>query len=74
MLGQLKVGEKGRILDLSQVDRLGKSRLLHLGITEGSEVFIKGIMPFGGPMMLEAYGQCIGIRRREALKIEVERL
>lgn len=74
MLGLLKIGDKGKIKDLSRLDRLVKRRLLDLGISEGSEVCIKGIMPFGGPMMLESYGQCIGLRRREALQIEVERL
>ena len=74
MLGLLKMGEKGKVINLSRVDRLVKRRLLDLGITEGSEVCIKGIMPFGGPMMLESYGQCVGLRRKEALQIEVERI
>lgn len=72
MLGELKVGEKGTIIDLSQADRLVRRRLLDLGITEGTEVCVKGIMPFGGPVMLESSGQSVGIRRREALQIEVE--
>lgn len=74
MLGKLKVGEKGKIIDLSKADSLVRRRLLDLGITEGTEVCIKGIMPFGGPLMLESFGQCVGIRKREALRIEVERL
>ena len=74
MLGLLKIGEKGRIISLTKVDRLVKRRLLDLGITEGSEVSVKGIMPFGGPLMLDSSGQCIGIRKREALQIEVERI
>ena len=49
MLGELKIGEKGKITDLSQADRLVRRRLLDLGITEGTEVCVKGIMPFGGP-------------------------
>lgn len=72
MLGKLKVGEKGTIIDLSQADRLVRRRLLDLGITEGTEVCVKGIMPFGGPVMLESSGQSVGIRRREALRIGVE--
>ncbi|MDP4156816.1 MAG: ferrous iron transport protein A, partial [Bacillota bacterium] len=31
-------------------------------------------MPFGGPIMIESCGQCIGIRRKEANQIEVDRL
>ena len=74
MLGKLKVGEKGKVADLSMVNRLVRRRLLDLGITVGTEVCIKGIMPFGGPFMLESHGQCVGIRRIEALQIKVERI
>lgn len=74
MLGKLKAGEKGKIKDISKANQLVQRRLLDLGITEGSEVCIKCIMPFGGPLMLESCGQCVGIRRKEACCIEVERL
>ncbi|MBU8880056.1 ferrous iron transport protein A [Bacillus sp. FJAT-29790] len=74
MLGKLKKGEKGRILDVSGIDHLVRRRLLDLGITEGAEVCIKCFLPFGGPVMVESSGQCVGIRRKEAIQIEVERL
>lgn len=74
MLGKLKEGEKAKIRDISQIDQLVRRRLLDLGITEGTEVCIKCFMPFGGPVMVESCGQCVGIRRKEAIQIEVERL
>lgn len=74
MLGKLKEGEKAKIIDISQIDHLVRRRLLDLGITEGAEVCIKCFMPFGGPVMVESCGQCVGIRRKEAIQIEVERL
>jgi ferrous iron transport protein A len=74
MFGLLTLGGKGKIVNISQVGRLVQRRLLDLGITEGSEVCIKCVMPFGGPVMIESCGQCIGIRRKEALQIEVEKL
>lgn len=74
MLAQLKAGEKATIKDISSVDTLVRRRLLDLGITEGSEVCIKCVLPFGGPIMIESCGQCIGIRRREAKCIELERV
>ncbi|WP_420828137.1 FeoA family protein [Cytobacillus citreus] len=73
-MGKLKKGEKGRILHISNTDLLVRRRLLDLGITEGSEVCLKCVMPFGGPVMVESCGQCIGIRRKEAIQIEVEKL
>ncbi|MBM4764097.1 FeoA family protein [Bacillus sp. B15-48] len=74
MLEKLKPGEKGRIKNLSGVDRLVQRRLLDFGISEGVEICVKCLMPFGGPMMVESCGQCIAIRRKEALRIEVERI
>jgi ferrous iron transport protein A len=74
MFGLLTLGGKGKIVNISQVGRLVQRRLLDLGITEGSEVCVKCVMPFGGPVMIESCGQCIGIRRKEALQIEVEKL
>lgn len=74
MFGLLKAGEKGKIIDISQVGRLVQRRLLDFGITEGSEVCVKCVMPFGGPVMFESCGQCVGIRRSEAVQIEVVRI
>lgn len=72
MLGQMKTGEKAKIIDVSSVNPFVRRRLLDFGITEGSEICIKCKMPFGGPLMLESCGQCVGIRRSEAFHIKVE--
>jgi ferrous iron transport protein A len=74
MFGSFRVGEKGKITNISKVGTLAQRRLLDLGITEGSEVCVKCVMPFGGPVMIESCGQCVGLRRKEALLIEVERV
>ncbi|WP_071459047.1 FeoA family protein [Bacillus massilinigeriensis] len=74
MLGEMKKGEKALIRNISGADRLVRRRLLDLGISEGTEICIKCILPFGGPLMLESCGQCVGIRRKEAFRIEVERV
>ncbi|MGG0719271.1 FeoA family protein [Robertmurraya massiliosenegalensis] len=74
MLSKLGTGERAKIIDISSADQLVRRRLLDLGITEGSEICIKCKMPFGGPVMLESCGQCVGIRRREAYSIKVEGL
>lgn len=74
MFGLQKAGDKGKITDLSHVGHLVQRRLLDLGISEGSEVCLKCVMPFGGPIMLESCGQCVGIRRKEAEQIQVEKV
>ncbi|TCP28943.1 ferrous iron transport protein A [Scopulibacillus darangshiensis] len=72
ILTELKPGDKGKITDVSKVTALVQSRLLDFGVLEGKEVCYKYALPFGGPCMLEACGQCIGIRRKEAMCIQVE--
>ncbi|MBY0123115.1 FeoA family protein [Bacillus sp. S/N-304-OC-R1] len=74
MLGNMKKGEKGRIVNISDIDRLVQRRLQDMGFIEGTEVCVKCVMPFGGPVMIEACGQCVGIRKKEASQIAVERL
>lgn len=73
LLTELKPGTRGMITDLSGIDKMIRRRMLDLGVTEGEKVRYKAAMPFGGPYMLEICGQCIGIRRREAMSIQVER-
>ncbi|KHD85469.1 FeoA family protein [Heyndrickxia ginsengihumi] len=72
ILTELKPGDKGIITDLSKVNELIQRRLLDLGVIEGREVCYKCSLPFGGPCMLEVSGQCIGIRKKEAMQIKVE--
>jgi ferrous iron transport protein A len=74
MYGLLRAGGKGKIVNISHVGQLVQRRLLDLGITEGSVVCVKCVMPFGGPVMIESCGQCVGIRLSEAIQIEVEKI
>lgn len=72
VLTELKPGSKGIITDLSSIDQSIQRRLLDLGVLEGREVCYKCGLPFGGPCMLEVSGQCIGIRKKEAMRIQME--
>lgn len=73
LLSELKQGEKAKIKDFSSISDLVKRRLIDMGINEGSEVCLKCNMPFGGPCMIETFGQCVGLRRNEAATIRVEK-
>lgn len=72
VLGNLNIGERGRIIDLSGVNDLVRRRLMDFGIAEGSEVCMKSKMAFKGPVIIECRGQCIGLRHMEASFIKVE--
>ncbi|WP_458414344.1 FeoA family protein [Schinkia sp. CFF1] len=74
VLAELKQGEKARIQDFSKLSDLVRRRLIDMGIYEGVEVSLKCNMPFGGPYMIETFGQCVGIRRNEATTIRVEKV
>jgi ferrous iron transport protein A len=70
-LSQLKKGQKAIVVDFSSVNLLIQRRLVDLGVYKGSELCLKGSLPFGGPCMIETAGQSIGIRRNEAASIMV---
>lgn len=71
-LTEILPGTRAYVTDLERVDAVLRRRLIDLGIMEGAEIRIKRALPFGGPLAVEANGQSIAIRRREASKIEVE--
>ncbi|WP_191992101.1 FeoA family protein [Peribacillus tepidiphilus] len=67
-------GQKVKILDLSSVDPLLRKRLYSFGIKEGCELCIKQKGLFSGACVLECEGQNVGIRRKDLMTIEVEKL
>lgn len=71
-LSDMNISESVRIVDLGCSNQLVCRRLNDLGIVEGCLVCVKKRLPFGGPITLEADGQWIAIRRKEALQIVVE--
>jgi ferrous iron transport protein A len=71
-LDRLPLGAKAIIKDLSGIDALIRRRLIDMGITEGCVVCLKRLMPFGGPCMIDAFGQSISIRRNVAARIKVQ--
>jgi ferrous iron transport protein A len=72
LLTDIHTGERVRITNTNHMNELVQRRLLDLGIMQGTVVMIKRILPLGGPIAIEAKGQLIGIRRREAKMIRVE--
>lgn len=71
-LTQVGIENPVRIINMEQVSPVVRRRLLDLGIMEGSMVRVKRRLPFKGPCMIEASGQWVGIRRKEAEWIRVE--
>lgn len=74
LLSNSKNGDELRITDLSGVNHLTRRRMHDLGVHEGIKICYQSRMLFGGPLILGVEGQKIGIRRKDAARIEVERL
>lgn len=72
VLTDLKQGQSATIQDLSLLDQIVKKRLIDLGFHIGSKIYIKSMMPFGGPYVVESKGQCVAIRKKEAGLIKVD--
>ncbi|WP_138493440.1 FeoA family protein [Paenibacillus pinistramenti] len=71
VLADIKPGCKARITNMESLNEMVRRRLMDLGVADGVSVRMKRILPFGGPVAVEAGGQWIGLRRCDARRIEV---
>ena len=72
-LDQLRIGEKGRIQNVTGEPALVQ-RLLELGLLEGEEVQVLAIAPLADPIEISFGFSRVSLRRREAAGIQVERV
>ena len=72
LLSSLKVGNKGRIEEISIKNSYIKKHLLDMGITIGVVVEIKKIAPMGDPIEIEVRGYRLCIRKKEMDSIMVK--
>ena len=70
-LRDVKVGERATIVRLHGEGAL-KRRIMDMGLTRGTEVFVQKVAPLGDPMELTVRGYELSVRRGDAELIEVE--
>ena len=70
-LRDVKVGEKAIIAKLHGEGVL-KRRIMDMGLTRGTEVFVRKVAPLGDPMELTVRGYELSVRKGDAELIEVE--
>lgn len=70
-LKQIKVGDTVKVVKLHGEGAI-KRRIMDMGITRGTEVFVRKVAPLGDPMELRVRGYELSIRRSDAEMIEVE--
>lgn len=69
-LKDVKVGESATVAKLNGTGAL-KRRIMDMGLTKGTHVYVKKVAPFGDPIELTVRGYELSIRRDEAANVEV---
>jgi Fe2+ transport system protein FeoA len=72
-LSEMKEGQHGRIVRIGGEARL-RRRILEMGLTKGSEIYIEKYAPLKDPLELTVRGCHVSLRVKEASEIEVEML
>lgn len=70
-LKELKVGESAKVVRLHGAGAV-KRRIMDMGLTRGTEVYVRKVAPLGDPMELNVRGYELSVRRADAEMIEVE--
>ena len=70
-LKEVKIGESAIINRLHGEGAL-KRRIMDMGLTKGTEVYVRKVAPLGDPMELTVRGYELSVRKSDAENIEVE--
>ena len=70
-LGEAKVGSTVVVTKI-EGDGAYKRRIMDMGITKGSEIYIRKVAPLGDPVEITVRGYELSIRKADAEIIEVE--
>ena len=70
-LKQVKIGESVKVVKLHGEGAV-KRRIMDMGITRGTEVFVRKVAPLGDPVEVTVRGYELSLRRADAEMIEVE--
>jgi ferrous iron transport protein A len=72
-LGDLEIGQQGRIRGFKRGSRAYRTRLMAMGLTPGTPVAVIRLAPLGDPMEIRVRGFALSLRRDEARIVLVER-
>ena len=70
-LRDVKVGETVKVVKLHGEGAV-KRRIMDMGLTKGTEVFVRKVEPLGDPVELTVRGYELSLRKADAEMIEVE--
>ena len=70
-LGTAKCGGTVRVVKVTGEGPI-KRRLMDMGITKGTEIFVRKVAPLGDPVEVTVRGYELSLRKADAKMIEVE--
>ena len=70
-LREVKVGETATVVKLHG-EGATKRRIMGMGLTKGTEVYIRKVAPLGDPVEITIRGYELSIRKADAELIEIE--
>ncbi|MDR3048471.1 MAG: ferrous iron transport protein A [Elusimicrobiota bacterium] len=71
-LSELKIGDTGKVKNISSQAGLLKKRLLDMGCVAGTVLVVKKLAPLGDPIEIAVKNYSLTIRKNEADCIEME--
>ena len=70
-LRQVPIGSSAKVVRLHGTGAI-KRRIMDMGITRGTEVYVRKVAPLGDPIELNVRGYELSLRKADAELIEVE--
>ena len=72
-LNNLAVGESATIKKIGRVGQT-RRRIMDMGLTKGTQVYVRKVAPLGDPMELTVRGYELSVRKGDAELIEIENI
>ncbi|MBR4749679.1 MAG: ferrous iron transport protein A [Abditibacteriota bacterium] len=70
-LSDVSIGSSARVVKIHGEGAL-RRRIMDMGITKGTEIFVRKAAPLGDPLEMTLRGYELTLRREDAASIEVE--
>jgi ferrous iron transport protein A len=69
-LKETKIGETVKVVKLHGTGAV-KRRIMDMGLTKGTEVYVRKVAPLGDPVELTVRGYELSLRKADAERVEV---
>ena len=73
-LGEMKVGNRGRIIGLRACEKVYRQRLISMGLIPGTEFIVSRLAPLGDPVEITIRGFSLSLRKGEAAILQIEQV